>query len=482
MGRLTVVGLGPAGPELITPQTHAAIAAADRVWLRTSRHPAADGIDAASFDEVYEAADTFADVYAEIAARLIADVTTDEDLAVVYAVPGSPLVLERTVELLRAAADAGRIELDVLPAVSFLDTVWARLGLDPVEAGVRLVDGLAFATAAAGQTGPLLVAHTHANHVLSDIKLAIDEPPPRAVLLQRLGLRDEVIVEVEWADIDRTVAADHLTSLFIPELAEPVAREFARFDELVRLLREQCPWDREQTHASLRRHLLEETHEVLEALDARARLDDDLDAPTLDEHLVEELGDLLYQIFFHARLGAERGSFTITDVAQGIHDKLVVRHPHVFGDVEATDAASVLPIWNAAKAQEKARTSAMDGIPATLPGLSLAAKVQKRARSAGFDWEGGVEVAYADVESELAEVRNDPSEHEVGDLLFAAVQVARRLDVDPEDAIRGAVRRFTRRFRLVESLAGDAAALAAADERQLAAWWSQAKSHESLAD
>ena len=183
--------------------------------------------------------------------------------------------------------------------------------------------------------------------------------------------------------------------------------------------------------------LLEETHEVLEALDARSVIDDDLDAPDLDEHLVEELGDLLYQIFFHARLGAERGSFTIADVARGIHDKLVVRHPHVFGDVEATDAASVLPIWNAAKAQEKKRESAMDGIPAALPGLTLAAKVQKRARSAGFDWEGGVEVAYADVEAELGEVRNDPSEHEVGDLLFAAVQVARRLDVDPEDAIRG---------------------------------------------
>lgn len=124
----------------------------------------------------------------------------------------------------------------------------------------------------------------------------------------------------------------------------------------------------------------------------------------------------------------------------------------------------------------------MDGIPAALPGLTLAAKVQKRARSAGFDWEGGVEVAYADVEAELGEVRNDPSEHEVGDLLFAAVQVARRLDVDPEDAIRGAVRRFTSRFRIVEALAGDAAALETADERQLAEWWSQAKTHEALAD
>lgn len=478
MGRLTIVGLGPAGPELITPQTRAALDRAERIWLRTARHPAAADIDAPSFDDVYETAETFADVYRAIADRLLDEAATAD---VVYAVPGSPLVLERTVELLRTAEHSD-VEIEVLPAVSFLDSVWARLMIDPVEEGVRLVDGHTFATAAAGQTGPLLVAHTHANHILSDIKLAVEEPPSTAVLLQRLGLPDELIVEVEWSEIDRAVEADHLTSLYVPELAEPVAHEFARFDELVRVLREQCPWDREQTHASLRRHLVEETYEVIEALDARASIDDSTDAPDLDEHLLEELGDLLYQIYFHARLGAERGAFTIADVARGIHDKLVVRHPHVFGDAEATDAESVLPIWNAVKAEEKGRESAMDGIPAALPGLAFAAKVQKRARGAGFDWDGGVEVAYADVEAELAEVRADPSEHEVGDLLFAAVQVARRLDVDPEDAIRGAAHRFVSRFRTVETLAGDPDTLAAADEAQLAEWWAMAKSHESLAD
>lgn len=481
MGRLTIVGLGPAGPELITPQTQAALDRADRVWLRTRRHPAAVGIDAASFDDVYEDGATFDDVYAEIARRVIS-ATQSTDGELVYAVPGSPLVLERTVELLRAAADRGDVRLEVLPAVSFLDSVWARLGIDPVEVGVRLVDGHVFATAAAGQTGPLLVAHTHAKHVLSDIKLAVEEPPASVIVLQRLGLPDEHIVEVEWAELDRAVEADHLTSVYIPQLAEPVAHEFARFDELVRVLRDRCPWDRDQTHASLRRHLLEETYEVIEALDARAALDDAVGDPDLDEHLLEELGDLLYQIYFQARLGAERGAFSIADVARGIHDKLVVRHPHVFGEATATDAESVLPIWDAVKAEEKGRESAMDGIPAALPGLALAAKVQKRARGAGFDWDGGVEVAYADVEAELAEVRADPSEHEVGDLLFAAVQVARRLDVDPEDAVRGAAHRFASRFRVVETLAGDAETLAAADEAQLNEWWAVAKSHESLAD
>ncbi len=478
-GRLTIVGLGPGDDQLLTPQTRAAIAAADVAFLRTNRHPAASALgDVPSFDEIYERADTFDAVYREIVERLIAATEAGD---VLYAVPGSPLVLERTVELLRAAGDTGRIDLEILPAMSFLDAAWAALRIDPVEEGVRLVDGHRFAIAAAGQTGPLLVAHCHAAHILSDIKLAVEDPPSSVIVLQRLGLVDEKVFEVAWSDLDREVDADHLTSIYIPELAAPVAAEFARFEELVRVLREQCPWDQEQTHASLRRHLLEETHETIEALDARAALSDDEFDADLDEHLAEELGDLLYQIFFHARLGAERGSFTVADVARGCHDKLVYRHPHVFapdgGDlVEADDSGSVVRNWEQLKAQEKERESAMDGIPPSLPALMLALKIQKRAASTGFDWDGGPEVAYVDVEDELAEVREDPSEHEVGDLLFAAVQVARRLDHDPEAALREAAHRFARRFRLVEQDADNLGIdLSSAPEAELTTLWAAAK-------
>ena len=154
----------------------------------------------------------------------------------------------------------------------------------------------------------------------------------------------------------------------------------------------------------------------------------------------------------------------------------------MFGDVIADDASTVESNWDSIKAAEKQRSSALDGIPPSLPGLALAAKYQSRAAKAGFDWDGGVEVAFTDVEAELAEVRDDPSEHEVGDLLFAGVQVARRLEVDPESALRAAVHRYAKRFRAVEELAGSPAALAGADEAQLTEWWAMAKSREILAD
>ena len=223
----------------------------------------------------------------------------------------------------------------------------------------------------------------------------------------------------------------------------------ARLDELVRTLREQCPWDREQTHVSLRRYLLEETYETLEALDARAA-PDGAGVEDLDRHLCEELGDLLYQIWFQAHLASERGSFGIADVAQQVRNKLVARHPHVFGDVVARDADAVRANWDAIKLREKGWESVMDGIPNTLPALLRAVKVQKRAAAAGLlerDWD---EREFAQTEQALEGFRADRSEHSFGELLLAAVELGRRLGVDPEDALRSATERAQHRYRAQE--------------------------------
>jgi tetrapyrrole methylase family protein/MazG family protein len=476
--RVDIVGLGPGGPEYVTEHTRNLVAAAEHRFLRTSRHPSA-GLVAGSvtFDDVYEHADTFADVYAEITERLVA--AAEQHGAVLYAVPGSPLVLERTVASLRGD---GRVQCVVHPAMSFLDLAYARLGIDPVEAGLTLIDAHDFAVAAAGNPGPLLVAHAHADWVLSDMKLAAesatgDEP---VVILQRLGTPDELVTHTTWADLDRAVEPDHLTTVYVARLGAPVAAELVRFHLLARTLRERCPWDREQTHATLVKYLLEETYEVIDALQALDPAD-----PATDDALVEELGDLLYQIEFHATIAEQEGRFTMADVAQGVHDKLVRRHPHVFGDVEASDTRAVLANWEAIKREEKGRSSVFDGVPASLPSLAYADAVQRKAAKLGFDWPD-VHGALPKITEEAAELvaaeqagRTADVGDELGDLLFAVVNVSRHLGVEPETALRASSHKFRRRFEAVEALAGErgldlhTAGLAALD-----ALWDEVKSRE----
>ncbi|NNE12457.1 MAG: MazG family protein, partial [Ilumatobacter sp.] len=390
---IIVVGLGPGGHDHVTEQTRRILDSVPVRYLRTAIHPSADlAAGAPSFDDLYEGADRFDEVYAAIVERLVT--AAHEHGRVVYAVPGSPLVLEQAVRSLLADE---RVATTVVPAMSFLDVAWARLGVDPVEAGVRLVDGHRFATAAAGQTGPLLVAHTHANWVLSEIKLAVDDPTGRlddaaVTLLCSLGTAEEQVVPTTWAEMDRAVDADHLTSLYVPELGVPVGAGYVRFHQLARTLREHCPWDVEQTHHSLVPYLIEETYEVVDAIQA---LGDEAgverEAGDADDQLIEELGDLLYQIEFHATIAEQEGRFTIEDVTTGIHDKLVRRHPHVFGDehgitVEVDGTDQVLANWDAIKRAEKGRTSVFDGVPGSLPALAYAGKLQKKAAKVGFDW------------------------------------------------------------------------------------------------
>jgi tetrapyrrole methylase family protein/MazG family protein len=441
--RVVVVGLGPGDPRLVSVAAGEAIAAASHRFVRTVRHPSAHLAEPArSFDDIYERAESMEDVY-----RGIVDVLAEEagrHGEVLYAVPGSPYVAERTVELLRRDR---RVEVSLVPSLSFLDLVWDRLGVDPVDAGVRLVDGHAFAEAAAGQPGPFLVGQCDHRRVLSEVKLAVEDGPG-VMVLQRLGLPDEAVFEVAWDDLDRAVEPDHLTSLWVPRLAAPVAAELTRFAELVRTLRAECPWDRAQTHQSLTRHLIEETYEVLDAIAG-------LDGGDGYGALEEELGDLLFQVAFHATLAAEAGQFDLADVARGIHDKLVERHPHVFGP-----PGHPVPNWEEQKKAEKGRASVMDGVPGNLPSLLYAFKMQSKAASVGFDWKNAAD-AWPKVGEEIEELRAAIEEgpddgpavnEELGDVLFSVVNIARHLGLDPESSLRAAAVKFRARFVAMEAL------------------------------
>jgi len=290
----------------------------------------------------------------------------------------------------------------------------------------------------------------------------VDDPPDRpVVVLQRLGLPDEALTEVAWDELDRAIEPDHLTAIYVPQLAAPVAGEVQRFVELVTTLRAECPWDAEQTHATLARHLLEESYEVLEALDELGDGGPDVD-PDGYTHLEEELGDLLFQVVFHATLGAERGAFDLADVARGIHDKLVRRHPHVFGDAAGVDTPDkVLAQWDKIKEAEKPKSKRiLDGVPHG-PALSRAQKIGTKAGKVGFDWPGW-EGSFAKVEEEVAEVgeairtKDAAATHqEIGDLLLAVVNLARKVGVDAENALLDATERFRNRFEFVEDRLGE---------------------------
>jgi tetrapyrrole methylase family protein/MazG family protein len=466
---VVVVGLGPAGTDLIGQGAVDLLRDRGRLWLRTRRHPAAAALEGArTFDDLYDAADTFDEVYEAIVERLVGEAEEASPEPVVYAVPGSPLVAERTVDLLRADA---RVEVTIVPALSFLDLAWHALGVDPLSDGVRLVDATAFAATVAAERGPFLVAQCWSRHLLSEVKLAVGDeagPLPRPVVLHHLGLPDEVVATVDWWDLDRTVEADHLTSLYVPALASPVGAaagvQVARLVELMDTLREQCPWDRAQDHASLMPHLVEESYEVLDALGA---LPDAPDRTAAYAHLEEELGDLLFQIVFHARLAAEEGAFDMAGVAKAVHDKLVHRHPHVFADVVADDPDQVVANWEEIKKDEKGRESVTDGIPAALPALVFTSKLARKARAVGVEPYDPTTSTQATSEltalarlAERATPRPDDPlsrdardvERRVGELLFAVVNLAQRVGVDAEQALRERALTLRRDIRRAEGV------------------------------
>jgi MazG family protein len=245
-----------------------------------------------------------------------------------------------------------------------------------------------------------------------------------------------------------------------------------------------CPWDREQTYASLSQYLLEEAYETFDAIH-------EADATGDTANLREELGDLLLQVVFHSTIGAEKGDFTIDDVAAGVAQKLVLRHPHVFGDAKLERAKDVLDNWDTLKANERAASgkevkehdSILDEVPVHFPALLEALKVTKKAAKVGFDWKDKEQI-FSKLDEEIAELRaaieEDDTSHideEIGDLLFVIVNLARRLDVEPETALKKTNRKFRKRFRFIEdALAETGTSLEDASLEKMDGLWNDAKS------
>jgi tetrapyrrole methylase family protein/MazG family protein len=479
---ITLLGLGPGEADLLTRQAWQLLESIKEIYVRTAQHPAVQGfpkgLQVHSFDELYEQSASFEEVYETIVERVLE--LGRRPQGVVYGVPGSPYVAEATSpEIARRARQEG-LPVRIVEGLSFLEPVFAALDVDPLpQTGV--LDALflgAQYTPPFPPDAPALVAQVHSQAVASNLKLTLMEIYPDEHLVKLVhaaGTPQEVVEDLALYEIDRSKQIGLLTSLYISPLSEGTSME--AFQNQICHLRapEGCPWDREQTHLSLRQNLLEETYEVLEALDR--------EDPTA---LREELGDLMLQIVLHAQIANEEGEFNLNQVIQGIYLKILHRHPHVFGEVKVRGAEDVLVNWEKLKAAErekkgKSEACLLESVSNALPALMQAQTYQDRAARVGFDWKEirGVQEKLIEEMQELQEAQTDEERaSEIGDLLFSTVNLARWYKIDAESALRGTNSRFYQRFCSIEKTARDQGRpLSELSLEEMDALWEEAKSN-----
>ena len=510
---ITLIGLGAGDIETLSRGAESALRQASRqreegtgrLYLRTARHPVADVLTAwglvwESFDALYETGPDFAAVYAAIAARILSEAAVAGAdgglLPVALAVPGNPLFAEEAVRLIIEGAERAGLPYQIVSSGSFVEAALTAAKISLGE-GCDVRDALTLPLAdAIGPQGEILAGGVDVSRGLllyqvydsvsaSHAKLALMRWYPDdwdVTIIRQAGVSGlETVLRVPLFRLDRE-NADHLTSVYVPPLPPELRRaDFAALVGLMARLRSPngCPWDREQTHASLRKYFIEETYEVLEAIDA--------DDPDL---LCEELGDALLQVIFHAQLASETDDFDAGDVIGKIVAKLIRRHPHVFGETLVSGSDEVLTNWEQIKRAEKGgkadswRPSALDGVPKGLPALMQALEISKRAVKVGFEWPDFPSVMAkfdeetAELKAELAVEAPDKSRifAELGDLIFTLVQVARWQKLDPEDALRQMLARFSARFRFMESKAREQAqTLGELNLTEMDALWDAAK-------
>ncbi|WP_280772191.1 nucleoside triphosphate pyrophosphohydrolase [Salipaludibacillus daqingensis] len=461
----------------------------ERVFVRTKDHPVInelkqEGINFHSFDEIYEKHDRFEDVYIEIVERLLHEVSIKG--TVFYAVPGHPMVAEATVQHLLQHSEKINVVLE--GGQSFLDAMFSALKMDPIE-GFQLVDGVTMKSEDINLKQHVIIGQVYDQFSASEVKLALMDRLPddyEVTVVTAAGSEQESIVTVPLYDLDRVTTLSNLTAVYLPPVKndELLYRDFSKLREVIKTLRgpNGCPWDRKQTHESLKRYAVEEIYELLEAIDEQD-----------DDHLVEELGDVLLQVLLHAQIGEDNGYFNMEDVISKVTEKMIRRHPHVFADVTADSAEEVVSNWEDIKKQEKQEAgknenevmSLLDGIPASLPNLLKAFKLQKKAARVGFDW-GEEAPMWMKLQEEIAEWLHEMKEgsydaavEEFGDVLFAFVNLARFHKIDPEEALRQTNEKFSRRFRYIEQVVskrGDI--LSEQTLTELDSLWEEAKKQE----
>lgn len=457
MHKITVVGLGSGDIDHLPLGVYRLLKSTRKIYLRTADHPVVktlenEGVQFVSFDEIYKTYSSFSEVYNKIVEQLL---IAAKEGPVIYAVPGHPLVAEQTVQMLLQKESEGRAIIELAGGHSFLDALFQALAIDPID-GFQLLDGTNFDKSHVQLRHHVIIGQVYDTFTASRVKLELMELLPddyEVYLITAAGTEKERVKKLPLYLLDHDFHVHNLASVYVPPVQDETIlyKDFSYLRSIIATLRgpNGCPWDKKQTHQSLKKYLLEEAYEVLEAIDERD-----------DEHLVEELGDLLLQVMLHAQIGEDEGYFTIDDVISTLSEKMIRRHPHVFGNEKVANEEEVLSNWQRLKEEEKSpsqKRSLLDDLYKGLPALMQAYEIQKTVKRVGFDW-GDYRPALEKVKEELTELiteieNGNPQERvqlELGDLIFAIVNLARLLSVHPEEALLATNQKFIKRFQYIE--------------------------------
>ncbi|SHH96334.1 nucleoside triphosphate pyrophosphohydrolase [Clostridium grantii] len=452
---IKIVGLGPGNIDALTIGTLNVLKESSNVFFRTEIHPNVKdlkefGINFCSYDYLYETLDKFDDVYSSMAKDLVEKHKEYKDI--VYAVPGHPLVAEKSVALLLELCKIENVAVEILPAVSFIDAIVESLKLDPIN-GLKIVDSFDLNNQIFDKRVDTIITQVYDKFIASEVKISLSQyyrDDTEIYFVRAAGVKGlESIRMISLYELDRQEDIDYLTSVYIPKNVNS-SKDFNDLLNIMGKLRSEdgCPWDIEQTHASLKRCLIEECYEVLEAID-----DQDVDG------IIEELGDVLLQVVFHSQIGKEDGYFNVNDVIEGICNKLIQRHPHVFNEGHVENSEQVLINWENIKKEEKgfnSYTEELKHVAKNLPSLIRADKIQRKAAKAGFDWDD-ISFVFDKIIEEFEEVKEVYKsqnklriKEEIGDLIFSLVNLSRFLDIDPEFALNYTIDKFISRFEYIE--------------------------------
>ena len=459
---ITIVGLGYGASDDLSLKAWHTIENTRTLYLRTKYHPVVhelpDHLTCVSFDDLNNAPE-------RIAKEIIKVAQSSSDM--VYAVPGDPMIGESTVKHLLKLASAENIEVKIIHGISFIEPMIAQLGVDVLD-GIQIFDALAIAPVYHPPMNPeisALIAHVDNPEIALNVKQTLlnQYPTDFAVKLVHINDGDVQVEDALLNEIDCSPQLGALTAL--------------AFQNIIAQLRspEGCPWDIKQTHESLRPFLIEEAYEVLETID-----DNDPDS------MVGELGDLLLQIVLHTQIAIDHGEFYMSDILREVNEKMIRRHPHVWGDVDVNgDPNQVTANWEDIKKAEKGkvedkRESILDGVPKGAPALFVSHKYQHKAAKVGFDWDtvGGVEAKAEEEYNEILTAESDEERiKEIGDLMFVLVNWLRWLNVDdPESLMRASNAKFYGRFTYVEEQASqNNKSLSECSLDEMESWWVDAK-------